>query len=128
MLGQRFLKKWMGIPTRGCTSLGVLDPHLLAIKPVSQVYLEGRLSSYINSTLVADIATQEALRCQEVREGAWVKKSNTIVQCKTIFSEMETEDDCFIPTKKNTSSFQATVQIEMSKIKKVAKLKVAKIF
>ena len=41
MAAQRYLKQWLGIPARGCTSLGVFSPAVLGTKPVSQVYLEG---------------------------------------------------------------------------------------
>ena len=43
MVAQKFLKKWLGIPARDCTSAGIFSPALLAVRPVSQVYLEGHL-------------------------------------------------------------------------------------
>ena len=63
MAAQKYLKLWLGIPARGCTSLGVFSPYLLGVKRVSQIYLEGHLSAYISSKLVADDDTKEALRC-----------------------------------------------------------------
>ena len=66
---------------RGATCAGIFSPYLLGVKPVSQVYLEGHLGAYINSKLVADSDTREALRCAEEREGEWVNKSSTICEC-----------------------------------------------
>ena len=48
MVAQKYLKRWLGISSKGSTSLGIFSPLLLAIKPVSQVYLEGHLGAYIN--------------------------------------------------------------------------------
>ena len=128
LLSQKYLKKWLGIPPMGSTSLGIFSPLLLDIKPVSQVYLEGHLGAYINTMLVADPDTQEALRCAEEREGEWVHRSSTILQCKGIFEEMKAETDCFIPTPENTNTFEATARVEKPKIMKVAKKKVCETF
>ena len=65
---------------------------------MSQAYLEGHVSAYINSLLVADIDTKEALKCAEEREGQWTRKSSTLMQCKQILKEMTEEDGCTIPT------------------------------
>ena len=128
MVAQKFIKKWLGIPPRGCTSAGIFSPALLAVKPVSQVYLEGHLAAYVNSNLLADTDTREALKCAEEREGAWTRKSSTIVQCRDIFQEMKGEEECFIPTPDNTNTFTQTVRVEKAKIMITAKKKVADIF
>ena len=127
-LARKFLKEWLGIPPRGCTSLGIFSPSLLGTKLVSQVYLENHVSAYVNSTLMADFDTQEALRCTVEREGKWTSKSSTAVQCKKILEEIEAEDDCFIPTPSNCSSYEATIRVEKPKILKAAKAKVGQIF
>ena len=36
MLANKMLKKWAGIPARGCTNLSVFHPHLMGIKSPSQ--------------------------------------------------------------------------------------------
>ena len=128
MLAQKYLKKWLGLPARGATSEGIFSPLLLGVKPVSQAYLEGHVSAYINSLLVADIDTKEALKCAEEREGQWTRKSSTLMQCKQILKEMTEEDGCTIPTPENCSTFSATVRVEKPKIMKVAKEKVAAIY
>ena len=69
MAAQKFLKLWLGIPARGCTSAGIFSHFLLGVTPVSQVYLEGPLGAYVNSKLVADQDTLEALKSTEMREG-----------------------------------------------------------
>ena len=117
-----------GRPGPVCTSVGVFSPYLLGVKPVSQVYLEGHLGAYVNSKLVADKDTLEALKCTEVREGQWSHKSSTTVQCKQLMELMREEHECFIPTEENTDTLEATVRMELPGIKKVAKQKVAKLF
>ena len=87
LAAQVYLKKWLGIPAKGATSAGIFSPMLLGVKPVSQVYLEGHVGAYINSKLVADEDTREALESAEAREAEWTRKTSTIVQCKGIFEE-----------------------------------------
>ena len=128
LLAKKFLKKWLGVPARGATSEGIFSPLLLGVKPVSQTYLEGHISAYINSILVADKDTKEALKCAEEREGQWTRKSSTIMQCKQIVKEMTEEDECTFPTPENCATFPVTVRIEKPKIMRVAKERVAKIF
>ena len=128
LLAMKHLKRWLGIPSKGSTSLGISSPLLLSVKPVSQVYMEGHLGAYINSMLVADADTKEALRCAEEREGEWVNRSSTIRECKAIFEEMQNETECFIPTPENTNTFAATVRVEKPKIMAVAKKKVCETF
>ena len=41
MCAQKYLKKWLDIPTRGATSQEIFHQYLLGINPVSQVNLEG---------------------------------------------------------------------------------------
>ena len=128
MVAQGYLKRWLGLPSRGATSAGIFSPLVLAVKPVSQVFMEGHLGAYVNSYLVADSDTREALRCAEERKVAWTKKSSTLIQCRNIFQEMQEEDECFIPTPENTNTFTQTIRVKKPKILKVAKQKVTEIF
>ena len=128
MVAQRYLKKWLGIPSRGCTSAGIFSPLLLGVKPVSQVYMEGHMSAYLNSNMLADEDTKEALRNAEERESEWVRKSSTILQCKEMMAEMENEDECTIPTPENCANFAVTSRVEKPKVMLVGKKKVASIF
>ena len=75
--------------------------------------------------MVADLDTKEALSSAEEREGVWVHKSSTIIECKEIFEEMKDETECFIPTPENTNTFAATVRVEKPKIMAAAKKKVS---
>ena len=106
----------------------IFSPLLLGVKPVSQTYLEGHLSAYLNSKMVADIDTKEALLCAEEREGNWTRKSSTLMECKEIYEEMKEGDECTIPTPENCANFAVTVRIEKPKIMKIGKEKVAKVF
>ena len=128
LLAKKFLKKWLGLPARGATSEGIFSPLLLGVKPVSQTYLEGHVNAYINSMLVADNDTKEALKSAEERECQWTRKSSTLMQCKQILEEMKEEGDCTIPSPESCATFPVTVRVEKPKIMKVAKGKVAKIF
>ena len=60
---------------------------------MSQVYPEGRVAAYVNSTLVSDPDTKEALRCSVEREGKGKNKSSTLMQCHTILGEVVREED-----------------------------------
>ena len=88
-IAQRYLKKWLGIPSRGATAAGLFSPHLLNVKPVSQVYLEGHLSAFVNSTLVADEDTKQALVGAIERESGWTRKSSTVCECNSILEETQ---------------------------------------
>ena len=85
---------------------------------MSQLYLEGHIGSYINSKLIGDPVVKHALECAEEREGQWVNKSSTIVQCKEIFENMK--EDNFVPTVENTQNYEVACRIEISKLKKAA--------
>ena len=128
LAAQVYLKKWLGIPTKGATSAGIFSPMLLGVKPVSQVYLEGHVGAYINSKLVADEDTREALESAEAREAEWTRKSSTIVQCKEIFAEMKEEQKCRIPTPDNCANYAVTVRVEKPNIMVEARRKVENLY
>ena len=106
----------MGVPARGATAAGIFSPCLLGVKPMSQVYLEGHLAAYINSTLVADEDTKQALAGAIERESGWVRKSSTVCECKNILEEMREEARCSIPSPDNCANFKVTVRVEKPKI------------
>ena len=96
-----FLKRWLDIPSRGVTNLGLFHPLLLGIKLPSQMYLEGHMSNFLNIKVASkDPVVKEAQACQLAREGQWTRKSSTAVQCQDIFQSLS--DECFIPTAENT--------------------------
>ena len=47
-LASTFLKRWLDIPSRGVTILGLFHPLLFGIKLPSQMYLEGHMSNFLN--------------------------------------------------------------------------------
>ncbi len=68
MISQKYLKKWLGIPTRGCTNLSIFHPYQLSIKPVSQIYIQGHAGNFINSSLIADPSVKNANASSIYRE------------------------------------------------------------
>ena len=68
MLANKFLKKWVGIPARGCTNLSLFHPLLMDIKTPSQLYLEGHAGNYLNCKLKADTNVQLAIESQLSRQ------------------------------------------------------------
>ena len=64
-LAASYLKKWLGIPSRGVTNLGLFHPHLLGLKLPSQTYMEGHIGNFLNIKLSSsDPVVKEALECQ----------------------------------------------------------------
>ena len=118
MIAQRYLKKWLGVPSRGCTNLSIFHPYLLGIKPVSQIYLQGHVGNYINSTLKADPDVKLAIESSIYRESQWTRKSSTITKCKEVLEKLaETEH---IPTAANCPNVVCSTMVEVPKLKKAA--------
>ena len=76
--------------------------------------------AFIISKLVWDEDTLAALANAEERE---TRKSSTIMQCKEIFQEMKTEQNCRMMTPDNFANYPVTVRIEKPNIMKKAKRK-----
>ena len=112
------MKKWLGVPSRGCTNLSIFHPYLLAIKPVSQIYLQGHVGNYINSTLKADPDVKLAIQSSIYREAQWTKNSSTVVKCKDIFEELALTEH--IPTVDNCPNIACSTIVEVPKLKKAA--------
>ena len=45
------------------------------------------MNSFISLKLSEDPVVREVVACQLVREGAWVKKSSTAVECQDMFDK-----------------------------------------
>ena len=113
MTAQKYLKKWLGVPTRGCTNLSIFHPYLLSIKPVSQIYLQGHVGNYINSTMKADPDVKLAIESSIYRESQWTRKSSTVVKCKDIMEKLaETEH---VPTVDNCPNVVCSTMAEVPK-------------
>ena len=123
MTAQKYLKKWLGVPTRGCTNLSIFHPYLLSIKPVSQIYLQGHVGNYINSTMKADPDVKLAIESSIYRESQWTRKSSTVVKCKDIMEKLaETEH---VPTVDNCPNVVCSTMAEVPKLKKAASAAIA---
>ena len=123
MIAQKYLKKWLGVPTRGCTNLSIFHPYLLSIKPVSQIYLQGHVGNYINSTTKADPDVKLAIESSIYRESQWTRKSSTVVKCKDIMEKLaETEH---VPTVDNCPNVVCSTMAEVPKLKKAASAAIA---
>ena len=57
----------------------------------------------------------------EDREGQWVNKSSTGIECRNLLNDIPNEEDCFVPTQENTTTFEATAWVEKPKILKAAR-------
>ena len=128
LIAQRYLKKWLGIPSRGATAAGIFSPYLLGVKPVSQIYLEGHVGAFVNSTLVADEDTKQALVGAIERESKWTRKSSTLCECKSILEEMREEERCAFPTPDNCANYKVAMRVEKPKILTEAKKKVEDLY
>ena len=92
------------------------------------MYLEGHVGAFVNSTLVADPDTKQALRNALEREGGWSNKSSTISECRDILEEMKDGEECPFPTPENCANFKVTMRVEKPKILALAKRKVEQVF
>ena len=120
-LARKFLKSWLNFPSRGVTDLGIFHPSILGIKYPSQVYQEAHMNSFISLKLSEDPVVREAVACQLVREGAWVKKSSTAVECQDMFDKLSENNP--IPT--HDSYDTATRRMDIQRLKKAGKSMVA---
>ena len=107
MLANKMLKKWAGIPARGCTNLSVFHSHLMGIKSPSQLYLEGHAGNLLMCKLKADTNVLLAIDSQLSRESEWSRKSSTIVQCQDILDKVQ-ENNSF-PTPQNCQNFESSL-------------------
>ena len=122
MLANKYLKKWSGIPTRGCTNLSIFHPYLMGLKTPSQLYLEGHAGNYMVCKVKADSQVNFALQSQLSRESQWVGKSSTVVQCNDIYEKVS--EDMLIPTPENCHNFQSCLATQLPKLKEAVRLEV----
>ena len=120
MLANRFLKKWSGIPTRGCTNLSIFHPYLMGLKTPSQLYLEGHAGNYMAMKVKADPKVNFALESQLSRESQWVGKSSTIVECHNILEKVS--EDLMLPTPENCYNYEASLSHQLPKLKDAVRL------
>ena len=126
MLANKYLKKWIRIPSHGCTNLALFHPHLMGLKTPSQLYLEGHAGNYLNCKAKSDPQVTFALESQLVRESQWTGKSSTIAQCSQIFEEVSNE--LLIPSRENCYNYEASLNNQMPKLKEAVKQQVQLIY
>ena len=122
MVANRYLKRWAGIPSHGCTNLSLFHPHLMGLKTPSQLYLEGHAGNFLNCKVKADKRVNFALESQLSRESQWVRKSSTISQCQDIVEKVS--EDIMIPTPENCYNFEASLRHQMPKLKEAVRQEV----
>ena len=112
-------KSWLSFPSRGVTDLGIYHPSILGIKFLSQ--FKSHINSFISLKLSDDPVVRQTVACQLEREGAWVKKSSTAVECQEIFEKLSETKSIPMPGKCSA----ATRRMELQRLKKAGKSIVA---
>ena len=115
MVANKYLKKWVGIPTRGCTNLSLFHPYLLGLKTPSQMYMESHAGNFLNIKVKGDSRVKFAVESQLARESQWVKKSSTVLQCQDIVDKVA--DTMLIPTTENCYNYEASLKHQLPKLK-----------
>ena len=101
------LKKWVGLPSKGCTNLSIFDPHVMNIQTPSEWYLAGHAGYYLNCKRKADSNVQLAIESQLNRESQWTAKSSTVVQCERIFQKVSENHLILTPT--NCNNYESSL-------------------
>ena len=75
-----YLKKWLGIPSRGANIAPVHLPQGMAIPRFSDVYWKANCSAYSRSRLAGDKLVNQALDSTLERESKWTTKQSTVAR------------------------------------------------
>ena len=67
-LARQYLKKWLGIQTRGVTDASIFHPYMLAIKAPSQLYKEAHAGNMAMIRMKGDPIVNHALDSRVERE------------------------------------------------------------
>ena len=117
MLAKSFIKKWLGIPTRGVTDVAIFHPYMLNVKQPSALYLEGHAGNHASMKLKGDSVVKAAIDSQVTRENEWTKKSSTAVTCDQMFATCVEKNQIFVPTSENTWNYESSMRHEIPKSK-----------
>ena len=79
-----YLKKWLGIPSRGANIAPVHLPQGMAIPRFSDVYWKANCSAYSRSRLAGDKLVNQALDSTLERESKWTTKQSTVAVCQSV--------------------------------------------
>ena len=121
MLAKSFIKKWLGIPTRGVTAVAIFHPYKLNVKKPSALYLENHAGNHTIMRLKGDSVVKAAIDSQETRENEWTKKSSTAVTCDQMFATCVEKNQIFVPNSENTSNYESLMRHEIPKAKSAIK-------
>ena len=77
------------------------------------------MGAHLQSRLLGDPVTKEALQSRMAREGSWTNKSSTIMECEEVFQELELEQH--LPLMAANPRYCTTLRVEMTKFKMQAK-------
>ena len=102
MLSKSYIKRWLNIPCRGVTDVGLFHPYMLNIKQPSRVYLTGHISNHTSMRIKGDSVVNSAIMSQVSQESQWTRKSSTAVTCENIIVKGVENDQFMIPTSENT--------------------------
>ena len=86
-----YLKKWLGIPSRGANIAVVHLPQGMGIPRFSDVYWKANCSAYSRSRLVGDELVKHALDSTLERESKWTTKQSTVTVCHDVHEKVVEE-------------------------------------
>ena len=88
-----YVKKWLGIPSRGANIALVHLPQGLAIPRLSDVYWKANCSAYSRSRLLGDEVVNHALDSTLERESKWTAKQSTVTVCQSVHEKLLNQSD-----------------------------------
>ena len=83
-LTDRYVKKWLGVPSRGANIALIHLPQGLDIPRLSDIYWKAHCLSYTRSRLLADEVVSVALDSRLQRESKWSNKQSTVTVCQSV--------------------------------------------
>ena len=111
MIVRGFIKKWLNIPSRGVTDVGLLHPYLLNIKQPSSLYM----SNHINMKMKGDCVVNAAIMSQVSRDAQWTNKSSTAVTCENIIAKCVENGEFTMPTSEKTTTMSIRSKLRKAK-------------
>ena len=93
VLTGKYLKNWLGIPSRGANLAIVHLPQGLNIPRLSDIYRQSQTLAYSRSRAKADHVVNHAIDSTIERESQWSRKQSTVVQSNSIYSQVESSID-----------------------------------
>ena len=93
MLTDKYVKRWLGIPSRGANTAIVHIPQGLNIPRLSDMYWKAQSLAYTRSKLVANDTVKNALGSCLERESQWSTKQSTVAVCNNIYETLERRGD-----------------------------------